>query len=199
MDVVIVGAHGKVARRLALLVARGDRVRGVIRNPAHVDDLRAEGSEPVVCDLERVGADKLAGAISGADAVVFAAGAGPGQRGRAQAHRRPRRGDQAAPCGTRCGRRAVRHGQLRRRRGPARGRRRVRRLPPGEGRGRPGAHGQRSRVDRRAAGVPAARAGSRAGFAWPSSRSAARCRATTSPACSPPSSTSRGPPSACST
>ena len=79
MDVVIVGAHGKVARRLArLLVARGDRVRGVIRNPAHVDDLRADGSEPVVCDLERVGDDELAGAISGADAVVFAAGAGPG-------------------------------------------------------------------------------------------------------------------------
>jgi uncharacterized protein YbjT (DUF2867 family) len=79
MDVVIAGAHGKVARRLArLLVARGDRVRGLIRNPAHVDDLRADGSEPVVCDLERAGADELAGAIRGADAVVFAAGAGPG-------------------------------------------------------------------------------------------------------------------------
>src|SRR6201991_4090537 len=79
MDVVIVGGHGKVARRLArLLVARGDRVRGVIRNPAHVEDLRADGSEPVVCDLERAGADELAGAISGADAAVFAAGAGPG-------------------------------------------------------------------------------------------------------------------------
>src|SRR3954470_19739692 len=79
MDVVIVGGHGKIARKLArLLVARGDRVRGVIRNPAHADDLRADGSEPVVCDLERVGADELAGAISGADAVVFAAGAGPG-------------------------------------------------------------------------------------------------------------------------
>jgi nucleoside-diphosphate-sugar epimerase len=50
----------------------------VIRNPAHVDELRADGSEPVVCDLERVGADELAGAISGADAVVFAAGHGPG-------------------------------------------------------------------------------------------------------------------------
>jgi uncharacterized protein YbjT (DUF2867 family) len=79
MDVVIVGGHGKVARRLArLLVARGDRVRGVIRNPAHADDLRADGSEPVVCDLERAGADELAGAIGGADAVVFAAGSGPG-------------------------------------------------------------------------------------------------------------------------
>ena len=78
MDVVIVGGHGKIARQLArLLVARGDRVRGVIRNPAHVDGLRADGGEPVVCDLERVGAGELAGAISRADAVVFAAGAGP--------------------------------------------------------------------------------------------------------------------------
>ena len=65
MDVVVVGGHGKVARRLALLlVARGDRVRGVIRNPAHVDDLRGDGSEPVVCDLERAGADELAGPIA---------------------------------------------------------------------------------------------------------------------------------------
>ncbi len=79
MDVVIVGGHGNVARRLARrLVARGDRVRGVIRDPAHADDLRADGAEPVVCDLERSGADELAGAIGGADAVVFAAGAGPG-------------------------------------------------------------------------------------------------------------------------
>jgi nucleoside-diphosphate-sugar epimerase len=79
MDVAIAGAHGKVARRLARrLVARGDRVRGLIRNPAHADDLRADGSEPVVCDLEQATADEVAQAIAGADAVVFAAGAGPG-------------------------------------------------------------------------------------------------------------------------
>lgn len=79
MDVVIVGGHGKVARRLArLLVERGDRVRGVIRNPDHADDLRADGSEPVIYDLEKDDADKLAEAIGGADAVVFAAGAGSG-------------------------------------------------------------------------------------------------------------------------
>lgn len=79
MDVAIAGGHGKVARRLARrLVARGDRVRGLIRNPAHADDLRADGSEPVVCDLEQATADDVAQAIAGADAVVFAAGAGPG-------------------------------------------------------------------------------------------------------------------------
>jgi uncharacterized protein YbjT (DUF2867 family) len=79
MDVAIAGGHGKIGRRLAkLLVARGDRVRGLIRNPDHAGDLREDGSEPVVCDLETASADEVAEAIAGADAVVFAAGAGPG-------------------------------------------------------------------------------------------------------------------------
>lgn len=79
MIVAIAGAHGQVARRLArLLVADGDEVRGLIRNPSHADDLRADGSEPVHCDLEKAGVEEVARAIAGADAVVFAAGAGPG-------------------------------------------------------------------------------------------------------------------------
>jgi uncharacterized protein YbjT (DUF2867 family) len=57
VDIAIVGAHGKVARRLArLLVARGDPVRGLIRNPDHAHDLRDDGVEPVLCDTERAGA-----------------------------------------------------------------------------------------------------------------------------------------------
>src|SRR6202789_949431 len=51
-------------------------VRGLIRNPDQSDDLRAAGIDPVVCDLE--GDGDVAAAIRGADAVVFAAGAGPG-------------------------------------------------------------------------------------------------------------------------
>jgi nucleoside-diphosphate-sugar epimerase len=79
MDVAIAGAHGKVARRLARrLVARGDRVRGLIRNPDHAGDLRADGSEPIVCDVEQASVEEVAQAIAGTDAVVFAAGAGPG-------------------------------------------------------------------------------------------------------------------------
>jgi nucleoside-diphosphate-sugar epimerase len=79
MDVVIAGGHGKIARRLARrLVASGDRVRGLIRNPDHAADLRADGSEPVLCDLEAASVEESAVAIAGADAVVFAAGAGPG-------------------------------------------------------------------------------------------------------------------------
>ena len=79
MDIVIAGAHGKIARRLArLLVARGDSVRGLIRNPDHAEDLRADGSEPVLLDLEAAEPEQVAEAVAGADAVVFAAGAGPG-------------------------------------------------------------------------------------------------------------------------
>ncbi|MDX6669080.1 MAG: hypothetical protein QOK04_2460 [Solirubrobacteraceae bacterium] len=76
MDVVVVGGHGKIARRLlALLADGGHRARGVIRNPDHAADLEAIGAEPVVCDLER---EDLHDAVAGAGAVVFAAGAGPG-------------------------------------------------------------------------------------------------------------------------
>lgn len=78
-DVVIAGAHGKVARRLArLLLARGDRVRGLIRNPDHAGDLRSDGSEPIVCDLESASEEELAAAVAGAGVAVFAAGAGSG-------------------------------------------------------------------------------------------------------------------------
>jgi uncharacterized protein YbjT (DUF2867 family) len=79
MDVVVVGGHGKVAMRLLkLLVERGDRARGVIRNPDHVADLEQLGAEAVVLDIETEDSAKLAEAIDGAHAVVFAAGAGPG-------------------------------------------------------------------------------------------------------------------------
>ena len=75
MDIVIAGAHGKIARRLArLLVARGDRVRGLIRNPDHADDLRGDGSEPVLLDLEAAEPDQVAEAVAGADAVISALG-----------------------------------------------------------------------------------------------------------------------------
>jgi uncharacterized protein YbjT (DUF2867 family) len=77
MKVAIGGGHGKIARLLeGLLVNRGDAAIGLIRNPDHADDLRELGAEPVLCDLE--GDCDVAGAIEGADAVVFAAGAGPG-------------------------------------------------------------------------------------------------------------------------
>lgn len=79
MVVAVAGAHGKIALRLAgLLVGQGDVVRGVIRNPDHSAEVRAQGAEPVLCDLEHSSVQEIAAAVSGAEAVVFAAGAGPG-------------------------------------------------------------------------------------------------------------------------
>ena len=79
MRVVIAGGHGKIALLLERLLAeRGDQAVGLIRNPAHVTDVRKAGAEAVVCDLEAVSADDVAVLLAGADAVVFAAGAGPG-------------------------------------------------------------------------------------------------------------------------
>jgi uncharacterized protein YbjT (DUF2867 family) len=79
MKVAIAGGHGKIARRLTRLLKRnGDEVVSIIRNPDHADDVRADGGEPVVVDLERDDVDKVAEAVESTDAVVFAAGAGPG-------------------------------------------------------------------------------------------------------------------------
>jgi uncharacterized protein YbjT (DUF2867 family) len=79
VHVVIAGGHGKIALRLATLLAgRGDTVTGVIRNPDHRVDVEATGASAAVLDLETVAVDELAEHLRGADAVVFAAGAGPG-------------------------------------------------------------------------------------------------------------------------
>lgn len=79
MRVIIAGGHGQIAMRLAKLLAqRGDTAVGIVRDPEQAQDLRAIGAQPVVCDLESARLDELAGHLDGADAVVFAAGAGPG-------------------------------------------------------------------------------------------------------------------------
>jgi uncharacterized protein YbjT (DUF2867 family) len=63
-------------RLLRLLAADGHRARGLIRKPGQAADLEALGAVAVLGDLE---ADaSLDEYVQGADAVVFAAGAGPG-------------------------------------------------------------------------------------------------------------------------
>lgn len=78
MRIVIAGGHGQIALRLErLLAARGDEAVGIIRNPGQSEDLRAAGAEPVVLDLESATVEETAEVLRGADAAVFAAGAGP--------------------------------------------------------------------------------------------------------------------------
>ncbi|SHI06496.1 NAD(P)H-binding [Streptomyces sp. 3214.6] len=79
MRIVIAGGHGQIALRLErLLAARGDEVAGIVRKAEQADDLLAAGAEPVVLDLESASVEEVAERLRGADAAVFAAGAGPG-------------------------------------------------------------------------------------------------------------------------
>ena len=77
MDILVAGGHGKVALRLLKLLAeQGHTARGLIRDPAQAADLERVGAVAVIGDLEND--ETLAPYVRGADAVVFAAGAGPG-------------------------------------------------------------------------------------------------------------------------
>src|SRR5215210_6496156 len=76
MDVLVAGGHGQVALHLLRLLAEhGHHGRGLIRSEAHAADLEQAGAVPVLCDLE---ADDPLPHVGAAEAIVFAAGAGPG-------------------------------------------------------------------------------------------------------------------------
>jgi nucleoside-diphosphate-sugar epimerase len=76
MEVLVAGGHGQIARLLLRQLAQGGhRARGLIRNPDHAAELEQLGAEPVLCDLEH---DDVRQHIGTAQAIVFAAGAGPG-------------------------------------------------------------------------------------------------------------------------
>jgi uncharacterized protein YbjT (DUF2867 family) len=75
MRILVAGSHGKVGRRLvALLSERGHEVVAMIRDADQADELRELGGEPLVADLT----GDVSDAPVGCDAIVFAAGAGPG-------------------------------------------------------------------------------------------------------------------------
>ena len=79
MRVVIAGGHGKIALLLEQLLAqRGDQAVGLIRNPAQADEVSGTGAVAAICDLETASAEEVTALLDGADAVVFAAGAGAG-------------------------------------------------------------------------------------------------------------------------
>ena len=80
MKVLVAGAHGKTARRLVRMLAEGGHeVRGLVRKEEQMPDVEADGAQPVLCDLEAEEVDGAVGwAVEGCDAIIFAAGAGPG-------------------------------------------------------------------------------------------------------------------------
>ena len=80
MKVLVAGAHGKTARRLVRMLREdGHEVRGLVRREEQMPDVEADGAEPVLVDLEKEEVEGAVGrTVEGCDAVIFAAGAGPG-------------------------------------------------------------------------------------------------------------------------
>ena len=79
MKIAIAGGHGHIALQLEKLLSdAGHQAIALIRNPEHASDVLVAGGIPVQIDLEAVDAPTLALDLRGIDAVVFAAGAGPG-------------------------------------------------------------------------------------------------------------------------
>ncbi|GAA2239348.1 SDR family oxidoreductase [Herbiconiux moechotypicola] len=81
MRIAIAGGHGQIALLATRLLAdQGHEVWGIVRNTAHSPDLEAAGGHALVLDLEATTPEVLAGELQSraVDAVVFAAGAGPG-------------------------------------------------------------------------------------------------------------------------
>ncbi len=77
MNITIAGGHGQIAMHLhPILTSAGHKVNGLIRNPDHAEELEKAGASPVICDLENE--SDISAKVGKADAVVFAAGAGPG-------------------------------------------------------------------------------------------------------------------------
>ena len=86
MRVIVIDGHGKVARKLTpLLTARGHDVTAVVRNPAHRTDVESDGASAAVADVEAMDQQALAELLTGADAVVWSAGAGGGDPRRTRA------------------------------------------------------------------------------------------------------------------
>ncbi|MFD6042678.1 NAD(P)H-binding protein [Streptomyces koyangensis] len=79
MSVVIAGGHGRVALTVSrLLAVRGERVSAVIRRPEQAGAVRDAGARPLVADLATASTEDLTAFLTGARAVLYAAGAGLG-------------------------------------------------------------------------------------------------------------------------
>ncbi|MGJ3232443.1 MAG: SDR family oxidoreductase [Oceanicaulis sp.] len=75
MKVLVAGANGAVGSMLVrALNARGHAVTAGVRDAGQFNAMRALGAEPVMLDLATP--EQFDAALSGADAVVFAAGSG---------------------------------------------------------------------------------------------------------------------------
>jgi uncharacterized protein YbjT (DUF2867 family) len=80
VKVLVAGANGSTARRLIrILVEDGHEVKGLVRKEEQLSSVEEIGAESALVDLEEEEIEGAVGrAVEGCDAIVFAAGAGPG-------------------------------------------------------------------------------------------------------------------------
>jgi uncharacterized protein YbjT (DUF2867 family) len=77
MRIVVAGGHGQIALQLERLVSQdGHEVVGMIRSSEQIRDLEEAGATWAMIDLEDTDVASMTEVVSGADAVVFAAGGG---------------------------------------------------------------------------------------------------------------------------
>jgi uncharacterized protein YbjT (DUF2867 family) len=80
MRVTVIGGHGRTGLLVVeQLIAAKHRVVATIRNPKHMADLVKLGAETMVVDLEKSPFDEIVTAMTGSDAVIFAAGSAAGE------------------------------------------------------------------------------------------------------------------------
>ncbi|EMA59647.1 SDR family oxidoreductase [Halorubrum lipolyticum] len=73
MNVLVAGSHGQVGQHATRILAESDYdVRGMVRAESQASDITDLGAKPIVADLT---AD-LSHAVTGIDAIIFAAGSG---------------------------------------------------------------------------------------------------------------------------
>lgn len=86
MKIMIIGGHGKVALLAApMLVAGGHTVTSVIRKEDQSADIKETGALALLSDVEQLDAEATRELVRGNDAIIFAAGAGGGNRDRTYA------------------------------------------------------------------------------------------------------------------
>ncbi len=72
MEILIIGAHGKVGKHLVKYLSAEHNVRAMVREAGQVKEMETLGGKPVVANLE----EDFSQAVKGADVVVFTAGSG---------------------------------------------------------------------------------------------------------------------------
>ena len=85
-NVIILGGHGKVALLASpKITQKGHVLTSVVRNPDHVSEVEATGAQAVVEDMQELDVDGFRRLFDGQDVVIWAAGAGGGDKERTYA------------------------------------------------------------------------------------------------------------------